>query len=379
MEENFGFEIDGILSDEEAEKFFEQEEAAVDTDKQPDKHDETEESAEEEAEAQPEQPSEKVGDEKETGTDAIEQHDGGSSSSLYSSIASALKNDGSLPGFDDVEPAKVNTPEDFAELMQKAVTSMMDERMRRIDEALNNGVQPESIQKYEKTLEYLDSLDDDALTAEGEDGENLRRYLIYNDLITRGYTDDRAKREVEKSFKSASDIEDAKDALDALKKHFNDRYEQERNDAKKKADESKARMKKQEEDLRKMVLDDEIKLGDTKLDKKTCNRVYDAISKPVYKDPDTGRLMTAIQKFQKENPLEFLKQLGIWFVLTNGGKDLAGFVKPQVQAQKRNGIRELEKKINASSFNADGSINYLSGGGRGTNEDVLLSDDWQVG
>jgi hypothetical protein len=141
----------------------------------------------------------------------------------------------------------------------------------------------------------------------------------------------------------------------------------------------RASQKKQADDLRKMILDEDVKLGDTKLDKKTCNRVYDAISKPVYKDPETGRLMTALQQFQKEHPLEFLKQIGMWYVLTDGGKNMDGFTKPQVRAEKNKSIRELSRKINASSFNADGSLNYLGGAGMENGDDILLSDDWKIG
>ena len=120
-----------------------------------------------------------------------------------------------------------------------------------------------------------------------------------------------------------------------------------------------------------------MKLGETKLDKKTCQRVYDAVSRPVYKDPDTGRLLTAVQKFQKEQPLEFLKQLGMWFVLTDGGKNTEGFTKEAVKAEKNKGIRELEKKLNASSLNPDGSLRYTSATGDMT--DPLLSDGWKIG
>lgn len=372
--EDFGFDVSGILTDEEADKFFEQQEAA--DEKQPEEKQEKDTPAEEEvAETTPE----KVGEEKEVEEHAITSDGEGSSPNLYSSIASALKNDGIFPDFKDEELDAVKTPDDFAELVEKAVMARMDERMRRIDAALGNGVEPDTVKVYEQTLSYLDSIEEQAVEAEGDEGENLRRQLIYNDLVNRGYSQERAQRELEKSFKSGSDVDDAKDALVALKKFYNDGYDKIQKDAKKRADDARASQKKQAEDLKKMILEDDVKLGETKLDKKTCNRVYDAISKPVYKDPDTGRLMTALQQFQKEHPLEFLKQIGMWYVLTEGGKNMDGFTKSQVRAQKNESIRELSRKINASSFNADGSLNYLSGSGGKGGDDILLSDDWQVG
>ena len=104
---------------------------------------------------------------------------------------------------------------------------------------------------------------------------------------------------------------------------------------------------------------------------------FDAVSKPVYKDKDTGQMLTQIQRMQKENPLEFLKQIGMWFVLTDGGKNPVGLVKQQVLSEKNKGIRELERKINGTMLNADGSLRYASGTAGGSEK--LLEDGWQIG
>ena len=147
-------------------------------------------------------------------------------------------------------------------------------------------------------------------------------------------------------------------------------------EAKANAERAKAEQKKNADNFRKMVLDDEVKVGETELDKRTRQRVYDAVSKPVWKDPDTGHLLTQVQKFQKEKPLEFLKQIGLWFVLTDGGKDMSGLVKTQARLEKNKNIRELERKINTSQLGTDGSLRYSSGVGPDT--DPLLSDGWKV-
>ena len=379
MEDNFNFDIGGILSEEEADKFFEVQEEETE-EKTPETEPENEvetEPAEKEPDENPDS-SEKVGEDENTESegDATEQQGGGSSPNVFSSIASALKEDGILPDFEDSELEAVTTPEAFAELFEKAINQKLDEKQRRVLSALDNGVKADDIRMYEQTIQYLDSLTEDAVSAEGEEGETLRKQLIYNDLINRGYTDDKAKREIEKSFKSASDIDDAKDALDALKKFYKDSYSNVQNEAKKKADALKESQKKQSEDFKKMILEDEMKLGDKKIDKRTCQRIFDAVSKPVYKDPDTGHLLTAVQKFQKENPMEFLKQLGMWFVLTDGGKNMDGFTKQQVREEKNKGIKELARKINASTLNADGSLKFDNT--VATDGDLLLSDDWKI-
>lgn len=374
--DDLGFDIGGLLSDEEADKLFEEQAREPEGGGQPE---ETTENEPAEGAGTTEAPEEVgVEENEEDGSNAAVQEGDGSSPSIYSSIASALKNDGIFPDFEDAELESVNTPEDFAELFEKAITSKLDERQKRIDAALGNGVAPDTVRMYEQTLQYLGSINDEVLSSEGEEGENLRKQLIYNDLINRGYSQEKANREIEKSFKSGSDVEDAKDALESLNKFYGDGYKKVQDDARKQADAMKAAKKKQSEDFRKLVLEDDVKIGEMSLDKSVRQKVYDAVSKPVYKDEETGRLLTAVQKFQKEKPLEFLKQLGMWYVLTDGGKNMDGFTKEQVRSEKNRAIKELGRKINSSSLNRDGSLRYVSGNS-GDGSDPILSDGWKVG
>ncbi len=368
--EDFSFDINsGLLSAEEAEKLFDETKPLQDPE-QPAEEEQKETPTEKE-----EAPSEKVGTE-EREENAISPKGDGSSPSIYSSIATALKNDGIFPEFSDEELNAATTPEAFAELFEKAISAKMDERQRRIDEALGNGVAPDTVKMYEQTLSYLGSITDDILNDEGEQGENVRKQLIYNDLINRGYTQEKAMKELEKSFKSGSDLEDAKDALDALRNFYQNGYDKIQKDAKDRAENMRKARQQDEAKFRKMILEDDIVIGDAKLDKKTRQSVFDAVSKPVYKDPDTGQLLTQVQKFQRENPMEFLKQIGMWYVLTDGGKNLSGLVKKQVIAEKNKGIRELERKINSTAFDSDGSLKYMSGSQ--IDNDNLLNDGWNV-
>lgn len=367
--EDFNFDISsGLISPEEAEQLFEKQNPPQEPQQEPEEEVETKPTEEEII------PSEKVGQEEKPEENAITPT--GDGSSPLASIANALKIDGIFPELSDEELSAVKTPEDFAELVEKAIQSRLDERQKRIDTALGNGVPPSEIQKYEQTLSYLDSITEDALNDEGEQGENLRKQLIFNDLITRGYSRDRAVREVEKSFRSNSDLEDAKDALASLNSFYRSGYEKIQQEAKDKAEDAKKARQKDEATFRKMVLEDDIVLGETKLDKRTRQRVFDAVTKPVYKDPDTGALLTQVQKYQKEHPLEFFKQIGLWFVLTESGKDFSGLAKQQAIAEKNKGIRELERKINSSALNPDGSLRYMSG--EQVNNDTLLQDGWEV-
>ena len=280
---------------------------------------------------------------------------------FYSSIAKALKEEGIFPDLDDETANKIKAPEDFAEAVEKQIQARFDERQKRIDEALNAGVESSEIKKYENTLEYLNSLQDSALSDESDKGEKLRQQLIFQDFINRGYNKERAQREVQKSFNSGTDIEDAKEALASNKEFFQNEY----NNLVKEAQEEKKKeaqeRKEQAEKLKKSILEDTKVFGDIQIDKATRQRVFDNISKPVYKDPETGELFTAIQKYEMENSTEFLKNVGLLFTLTDGFKNLDGLVKGKVRKEVKKGLRELEHTLNNTSRTSDGNLKFVSG------------------
>ena len=83
--------------------------------------------------------------------------------------------------------------------------------------------------------------------------------------------------------------------------------------------------------------------------------------KPVYTDPDTGERLTAIQKYEAQNKNEFLKNLGLVFVLTDGFKKLDGLVQGKVKKEMRRGLRELEHTISNTARNSNGSLSFMGG------------------
>ena len=280
---------------------------------------------------------------------------------FYSSIASALKEDGIFPDIDDESLAKIKTPEDFAEMFENQVQAKLDEKQQRIDKALNYGVELTDIQKFESTIDYLDKITDDIISEESEQGENNRRQMIYNDFINRGYSKERAEREIKKSFDSGSDIEDAKEALQSNKEFYKKSYDKLVNEAKLEAENANKQMKEDSEKLKNSILNDSKVFGDLQIDTTTRRKVLDNISKPVYKDPNTGKLLTAIQKYEAENKLDFIKNVGLLYTLTDGFKNLDSLVNSKVKKETKKAMRELENTINNTSRYSDGNLKFVSG------------------
>lgn len=294
--------------------------------------------------------------------DTNDPNDDGASPNFFSSIAAALVDEGVFPDLDEDEISQIKGPEDFRDLIDRQIKSGIDEANQRVLEALNAGVEPTAIQNYERVLSYLNSIDDASLEDESEKGENLRKNIIYQDYINRGFSKERATKEVEKSFRAGTDIEDAKESLTGNKDFYKGQYDDLIKEGKEAEAKEAKKQKEQAEELKKSILTEKKVFGDIEIDKNTRQRVYDNIAKPIYKDLDSGEYLTAVQKYQREHPVEFSKNLGLLFTLTDGFKNIDTLVGGKVKKEVKKGLRELETKIRSTSSSTSGNLRFANGG-----------------
>ena len=280
---------------------------------------------------------------------------------FYSSTLDALVKDGVLSGLNDEDLAKVKTAEDFAEAINKVVESRFDESQKRINDALNAGVEPTEIKKNESIIKYLDSITEKDITANDEEADKLRSNIIAQDMLNRGYSEDKIKRELKKSFDAGTDIEDAKEALAANKEYYKNIYKDLVDKEQKARKEQDDNNRKSFEELKKSIMEDKDIFGTLPIDKQIRQKIYDNISKASYRDDKTGQMLTAVQKYQRENPREFIKNLGIIYTLTDGFSNIEKLIQSGVKRQMKSSLRELEHTLSNTSRNSDGSLNLLSG------------------
>ena len=273
---------------------------------------------------------------------------------FYSSIASALKEEGIFPDLDDDTLNGIKTP------VEKTVQARLDERQKRIDAALQADVEPDEVRRYEQTLANLDAIKEEYITDETEKGERLRKNLIYQDFRNRGYSEARAKREVEKSFNAGTDIEDAKEALESNREYFSNQYQDLIKEAQEEAKEEQRKIKEEAAQLKKSMLEDKEVFTGITLDKTTRQKAFDNITKPVFKTED-GEYLTAIQKYEMDNPVEFRKYLSVLFTMTDGFKNIDGLVKGKVKKEVKQSLRELEHKLSSITRNSSGNPRYVGG------------------
>ena len=76
---------------------------------------------------------------------------------------------------------------------------------------------------------------------------------------------------------------------------------------------------------------------------------------------DSGKYYTELQWAQKEDADQFSRNVGLLYVLTDGFKNVDKLIGQQVKQRTRQGLAELERVINDTQRNPDGSLNLLTG------------------
>lgn len=316
-----------------------------------------------EKEGEPSGNSESVGNEgTNNGLEDAAQGDGSSSPGFFSSIANALMEDGIFPDLETEAVKKVDSAQGLRDLITEQIKSELSGQQKRVADALDSGAKPDEVGRYEQTIAYLNGISNESVESEDGDGENLRKSLIYTDYINKGFSEERARKAVQRSVDAGTDVDDAKEALESVKAYWKQGYQDYLSNLKANAEKDKAKREKAIESLKKDMLDENKFFSDMSIDKGMRQKAFDAITKPVYKDKATGRYYTALQKAQIDGGTDFNAKLGLLFVATDGFKSLDKLVKGKVRKEVRKGIDGLERAINNTSRDSGGNIRFVGGG-----------------
>ena len=369
-----GIGLDNMLSAEQVEKMFSNQEPSEDAGgavaeepaTETENNDTNEEAAEVDFSDLLGSSSESVGSgEKSEGTRGAPEsdNDSGTPQNLFSSIARILRDKGVFPDLSDKDADAVQDEAALEKLFNDKVSSMLDDRQRRIEQAMNSGASTGEMQQYENAVQLSQFLNKretaDLLNREGDDGEKLRKQVMYQDYVNRGFKHERAVKLIEKSFADGTDIDDAKEALQSCKEYYQqqiDDFQQELEDRKKQQQDAE---QQQYNNLKKNILDKESFFDGVKVDKATRQRAYDAITKPVHKD-EQGNYMNELQKYQREHPMEYVGNVALLYALTDGFQNVKKLAAGPIKAGLKKGFAELESVLNSTSRNGDGTLNLAN-------------------
>lgn len=287
--------------------------------------------------------------------------------SPLSSLANALVEEGVLTSLKEDELKTLKSAEDFKELFEKEINARLDEKTKRVEEALSVGIQPDEIKKNEQVVTYLNNLTEDIINKESEVATQLRTNLIVQDYMNKGFSQERAIKEANKSVSAGTDIEDAVEALESNKEYFNKQYSDLINNAKKAEDEVKQKFIKRDTEVKENILNNEKVFADMNINQDLRKKALDNIQKPVYTD-EHGNKFSAIQKYERENPVDFLSKVALLYTITDGFTNIekiAGNVKSKVKSKA---FKELEESLSDPNYGLNGSLTFVNNLGGDDNE-----------
>lgn len=261
---------------------------------------------------------------------------------FFSSLVQALKEGGIL---EDVEDKDIKSQEDFLGVIDSAVKARefadLDDTQKEYLEALRSGVPHEEIVEYQRNIDSYNSVTEEALTEESDDGSDLRRTIIMNNFITKGINEAKAKKLTDKIFDSGEDIDEAKEALSELVTAEKKQFEAAKA-ARIKQKEAAAKAEKDAVDkLNKIVKDTKELIPGMQIPQTLKNNIIKGLTQPVGYTDD-NRPLDIISKYLHENPIEGRFKLAYILSVTDGMKNMKVLENKKA---KSNAFKELEEAI----------------------------------
>lgn len=279
--------------------------------------------------------------------------------SIFPKLAAALRDSGVFPDLTDIE--YIDSAEAFNDMIEDQVNQRLSATQYRIKAALDAGINPDQIKDLEYTIQNLSSITDANLEDESEQGENLRKGLIYRDLVNKGFTHERALKSAERAIANGTDIEEAREALDSNLNFYKSAYQYEIQSRQIEQQKFIANEKEKQQQLHDAIMNSEEIFPGLDVDKNTRRRVYDFMVTPIVQDSKTGQYYTEFQWELQANPISFMKNIGLVYTLTNGFQSLDKLIGKQVNKATKRAYRELEEKINSSRRSPNGRLKFING------------------
>lgn len=276
---------------------------------------------------------------------------------VYQGLLKSLIEDGVFSEEDD----EVVDADSFKEYINKQVTQQLGDYQSDLKRALDVGADLDEIRLYNQAMNWLSSYNDEVLNGSDQKSKQARVNLIYRDYLNKGFKPEKAKSLTMASAKVGSDIKDAREALESCRDYFVGRY----NDAVQKAEEIEEDRQQyileQEKEIKKNIYEKNTLFGkNVTIDKNIRKKAYDVIAKPYIKD-DGGRILSELQYYSQENPVEFKTIMGLMYAMTDGFKNFNKVFNSAVDKKVNSRLDEFTKKITSQPHSDGGSLSYKNG------------------
>lgn len=291
--------------------------------------------------------------------------EGNSSADFYSSIASAMVNDGVLEYLDKETISTIKDADTFKDALENEIKSRFDSQQQELLEAMGYGADVRELHDLQEMIKYLDDIDPTILdNEEDQQSVELRKQLIGQHYTNLGMNENQVRREIDKSFNAGTDIDDAKEALEAQKNLYRQIYKNKIDKAKLAEEQRQAERQTRQKQMIDTIMETEEPFAGVKIDKRVRNKIVENIYTPSVKGTD-GNYYSKLQAYQNEHPDEFLQKIGTIYTITDGFKNLDKLIGKAVHNEQKNNIKNLEN-ILKNQTNYGNNVRYV-GNGR-TNE-----------
>lgn len=291
--------------------------------------------------------------------------EGSSSADFYSSIASAMVNDGVLEYLDKETISTIKDADTFKDALENEIKSRFDSQQQELLEAMGYGADVRELHDLQEMIKYLDDIDPTVLdNEEDQQSIELRKQLIGQHYTNLGMNENQVRREIDKSFNAGTDIDDAKEALEAQKNLYRQIYKNKIDKAKLAEEQRQAERQTRQKQMIDTIMETEEPFAGVKIDKRVRNKIVENIYTPSVKGAD-GNYYSKLQAYQNEHPDEFLQKIGTIYTITDGFKNLDKLIGKAVHNEQKNNIKNLEN-ILKNQTNYGNNVRYV-GNGR-TNE-----------
>jgi len=300
---------------------------------------------------------EKVGDQ-ETSEDVVEETPevdtetpADSDDKVFTTLGTYFAEQGILTSLD--KDQKITSLEDMSEAIAKEVKSReyanLTDTQKTYLTGLATGLPEETIKTHLQSADVYKSITDAVI----EEREDVRKELIVQDLLTQGWTPERAEKQYSRLYDLGESVQEAKVSRESLKKKEAADYDKEVTRIETEKQNAVTAEAERLEDLKKSVFDQKAIFDNYSVNDGLKNKVHTAMTK-VVGYTEAGVPLNSLMKEREANPVEFETNLYYLWELTNGFKDLKKFTtKASTRAAK-----EVKQAVSGSPLfqTASGSI-----------------------
>ena len=307
-------------------------------------------------------------------TEGKEKSDEGTSPQLYQTLATVLQEQGVLSSVEDSSLKDIKDVEGLVSVLKKQIEQEefkdLSNAQRTILADMRAGVSNDTAALYKKSMDQLESIDTKVI----EEDKQARFDLIYQDFLSKGYSEEKSSKYANRSFSLKEDLEDAKEAKEALVKAVKDRYERSKGKELEIAKAKTDKIESDKEDLKKKILESKEVLAGVDVPDNVRKEVYTEMTKIVSNDPETGVPENSLMKFKRENPVDYSHKLYYLYKVTNGFKDIDYFKGKKASSATKDLETALRQSTHVSgggnpSFTDDGESHLLDIG------ELILPED----